>query len=167
MSRRPASRLACAALLAALATGASAATAEDFEFDVPVQLSKLDAAFTQGKVLCEVRGVTRDAATGEQTGNLNAVIGSGEASFAIAQGAYNGPVTVRFNANRPKNQPSDGRSWSCALVLIAGNLSQPLCVRDAATGMSTGRPAPDWMKLDDRTVRGCVQGTISRPAGPK
>jgi hypothetical protein len=159
------SLLARAALSAVLGAGASAATAEDFEFDVPVQLSKLDPAFTQGKVLCEVRGVTRDTATGAGTGQLNAVIGSGETSFAIAQGAFNGPVTVKFNANRPKNEPSDGRSWRCSLTLIAGNLSQGLCVVDAATGASAGRPAPDWMKLDDKTVKACAQGTIPKPQG--
>lgn len=155
------------ALSAVLGAGASAATAEDFEFDVPVQLSKLDPAFTQGKVTCEVHGITHDSATGWETrpGQLNAVIGSGETSFAIARGAFNTPVTVKFNANRPKNEPSDGRSWRCSLVLIAGNLSQSLCVRDASTGVSTGRPAPDWMKLDDKTVKGCAQGDISRPPG--
>jgi hypothetical protein len=164
---RLSSLLARATLSAVFAASASAATAEDFELDVPVQLSKLDPAFTQGKVTCEVHGITHDSGTGWETrpGPLNAVIGSGETSFAIAQGGFNGPVAVKFNANRPKNEPSDGRSWRCSLVLIAGNLSQSLCVRDASTGVSTGRPAPDWMKLDDKTVKGCAQGDIPRPPG--
>ena len=78
--------------------GASATFAENFEFDVPVQLSKLDPAFTQGKVTCKVRGMSHDATTGLATGRANAVIGSGETSFAITQGAFNGPVSVKFNA---------------------------------------------------------------------
>jgi len=157
-----------AAISALLGAGASSAMAEDFEFDVPVQLSKLDAAFTQGKVTCEVRGTTHDTTTGAgDLPQLNAVIGSGETSFGIVQGAFGGTVTVKFNANRPKNRPSDGRSWRCSLVLIAGNVSQSLCVRDATTGVPTGRPAPDWMKLSDKTVKGCAQGTISPSSGPR
>ncbi len=151
------------ALAAVLGAGASAAMAEDFEFDVPVQLSKLDAAFTQGKVFCEVRGVNRDMGSG--SGRADTVIGSGETTFAIAQGAFNGPVTVKFNANRPKNEPSDGRSWRCSLTLIAGNLSQGLCVVDVLTGASAGRAAPEWMKLDDKTIKACAQGTIPKPQG--
>jgi hypothetical protein len=159
------SLLARAALSALLGAGASAATAEDFEFDVPVQLSKLDPAFTQGKVACEVRGMSHDAATGLPTGQANAVIASGETSFAIAEGAYGGPVSVKFNANRPKYQPSDGRSWQCSLVLIAGNLSQSLCTVDVRPEESTGKPAPAWMKLDQKTVKGCAQGNIPKPPG--
>ena len=164
---RLSSLLARVALSAVLGAGASSAVAEDFEFDVPVQLSKLDAAFTQGKVTCEVRGMGHDAATGQPTGQANAVIGSGETAFAIAQGAFNGPVGVKFNANRPKYQPSDGRSWQCSLVLIAGNLTQSLCVADIGSEMSTGKPAPAWMKLDQKTVRGCAKGVITPPSGPK
>jgi hypothetical protein len=161
MSRVP-SPLVRLSLAAAFAAAAVPAAAEDFEFDVPVQLAKLDPAFTQGKVSCEVRGVVRDVATGQVSG-VNGVVGSGEAAFAISQGAYNGTVPVRFNANRPKNQPTDARSWRCSLTLVAGSLSQSLCSVDVATGMASGRPAPDWMKLDDRTVKGCAQGTITPP----
>ena len=150
------------ALSAVLGAGASAATAEDFEFDVPVQLSKLDPAFTQRKVTCEVR---HDATMAFPTAGANAVIGSGETSFAIAQGAFNGPVSVKFNANRPKYQPSDGRSWQCSLVLIAGNLSQSLCTGDVRSEESAGPPTPAWMKLDRRTVKGCAQGNIPKPPG--
>jgi len=162
---RISSLLARVALSAALGAGASAAMAEDFEFDVPVQLSKLDAAFTQGKVTCEVHGMSHDPATGHPTGQANAVVGSGETSFAIAQGAYGGPVSVKFNANRPKYQPSDGRSWQCSLVLIAGNLSQSLCTTAVGPEEPTGRPAPAWMKLDQKTVKGCAQGNIPKPPG--
>jgi hypothetical protein len=164
---RLSSLLARATLSAVFAASASAATAEDFELDVPVQLSKLDPAFTQGKVTCEVHGITHDSGTGWETrpGPLNAVIGSGETSFAIAQGGFNGPVAVKFNANRPKNEPSDGRSWRCSLVLIAGNLSQSLCTGGFRSEDSSGPPTPAWMKLDRRTVKGCAQGNIPKPPG--
>jgi hypothetical protein len=161
MSRVP-SLLVRLSLAAALASAAFPAAAEDFEFDVPVQLAKLDAAFTQGKVSCEVRGLSRDAVTGQVAGT-NALVGSGEASFAISQGAYNATVPVRFNANRPKNEPADGRRWKCSLTLVAGALSQSICNIDVVTGMQTGRPAPDWMKLDEKTIKGCAQGTITPP----
>jgi hypothetical protein len=162
MSRVP-SLLARLSLAAAFASASLPAAAADFEFAVPVQLSKLDPAFTQGKVACEVRGMNHDAVTGLPTGQANALIGSGETTFAIAQGAFNGPVSVSFNANRPKSQPSDGRSWKCGLVLVAGNLSQSICYVDTVTGLPTGRAAPDWMKLDEKTIRGCAQGTIIAP----
>jgi hypothetical protein len=42
--------------------------------------------------------MSHDATTGLATGRANAVIGSGETSFAITQGAFNDPVSVKFNA---------------------------------------------------------------------
>lgn len=132
----------------------SPSRAEDFEFSIPVQLSKLDAAFTQGKVLCDVRGRT---ATGAR-----AVIGAGEAAFPIAQGGYNGTVVVKFDAKRPEFQPSQGDQYRCILHLIgAGGVDGPLCVLDALTGQQTGA-VPEWLNLDGKNLKGCAVGNLPR-----
>lgn len=151
-------RLSISLAALSLALLASPLVAEDFEFDVPVQLSKLDSAFTQGKVSCEVKGLAHDAATGQVSGNKG-IVGSGATTFAIARGAYDGTVSVKFNANRPISQPTDGRSYSCALFLIAGSNIQTLCYADALTGQSTGRPPPGWMKLAPG-VKGCANASL-------
>lgn len=166
---RISSLLGRAALAALLGAGAAVATAEDFEFSVPVQLSKLDGAFTQGKVQCEVFGVGQrvGAGAGQVTNTVNVFLGWGEASFPIAQGNFNDTVVVRFNANRPAI-PSDARSWWCSLGLTSGALTNPLCTQApaAGSGMVVGKPAPAWMKLDAKTLKACAHGTIS-PPGPK
>ena len=56
--RQEVKRLLLSAAAVSLVFVASPSRAEDFEFSVPVQLAKLDPAFTQGKVLCDVRGRT-------------------------------------------------------------------------------------------------------------
>jgi hypothetical protein len=144
---------------------ASSLRAEDFEFDVPVQLSKLDSAFTQGKVSCEVRGLSRDAATGQATGS-HGLVGSGASTFPISRGSYDGTVSVRFNANRPISQPTDGRKYVCSLSLIAGSNSGSLCSIDVVTLMQTGRAGQPWMKLVPESIKGCAVGNLPGvPAG--
>lgn len=62
------------------------ATAEDFEFEVPVKVSKLDATFTQGKVSCSVYGPTQIDSVGvarvpSSKEGVYGVIGSGEGAY--------------------------------------------------------------------------------------
>jgi hypothetical protein len=146
------------ALWVTFAAGARVASGEDFEFEVPVQLSKIDSAFTQGKVHCEVRGNGRDAA-GHLTGG-NVLVASGDGTFALTQGAFNGTVSVRFNAGRPQHEPADGRNWNCGLSLVSAGGSVGACIADSVTGQTTGR-VPEILKLDPKTVKACAQGTIS------
>jgi len=146
------------ALGAALAAGAGVASAEDFEFEVPVQLSKIDSAFTQGKVTCQVRGVGRDG-NGQATG-VNAMIASGDSTFALSQGGFNGAVSVRFNAGRPQHEPADARTWSCGLSLVSAGGAVSACIVDTMSGQATGR-LPEILKLDPKSVKACAQGTIS------
>lgn len=139
------------------------APAEDFEFEVPVQLAKLDPAFTQGRVSCVVRGIGgTGAATNRET--ANASIGSGSTTFAIAQGGFSGSVSVKFNANRPEHEPANARAWSCVLSLVAPSGSERLCPDDSssATNRSKGQ-LPAFLNLDPASVKGCTQGTIAPP----
>lgn len=162
---RISSLLGRAALAAFLASGAAVATAEDFEFSVPVQLSNLDGAFTQVRVECEVFGVAQRGAAGSGQVAANAYLGWGAASLPIAQGKLNDTVVVKFNVPRP-SLPSDGRSWRCSLTLISnGRDYYPLCTEGAAagSGMAVGKPLQAWMKLDEKALRACVHGTISPP----
>jgi hypothetical protein len=156
--RRIAPPFARLALGAALAAGAQAAFAEDFEFEVPVQLSKIDSAFTQGKVTCQVRGIGRDG--GGQATSPNALVASGDATFALVQGGFNGAVSVRFNAGRPQHEPQDGRTWNCALSLVSAGGAVSACSMDLMSGQATGR-VPEILKLDPKTVKACAQGTIT------
>lgn len=120
-------RLALAALLVAAGLRA---TAEDFELEVRVKVAKLDATFTQGKVSCSVYGPTQNNAPGEFRSPQNdvyGVVGSGESTFPISRGAYEGPVVVRFWANR-LSQPTDARDYSCSLSLVSRNSVTRLCV---------------------------------------
>lgn len=142
------------------------ATAEDFEFSVPVQLSNLDAVFTKGKVECDVKGIVHGVAPGAgQVGNsANAYLGYGESSFAIAQGKFDDTVVVKFNVPRP-TLPSDGRSWRCSLSLISAGRDYRLCLDAPATGsgMPVGIPLQAWMKLDSKALKACIHGTIAPP----
>ena len=148
-------RFLLSATAASLVLVASPSRAADFEFSVPVELSKLDTAFTQGKVLCDVRG-----RTGEAGGR--AVIGAGEAAFAISQGAYKGTVVVKFDAKRPEFQPSQADQYRCILHLIgAGGVDGALCTLDPLTGQKTGR-APEWLKVDVRNLNGCAVASLPR-----
>jgi len=138
---------------------ASPSRAEDFEFSVPVQLAKLDPAFTQGKVLCDVRGRTGSPES-LPSANARAVIGAGETAFPIAQGAYNGTVVVKFDAKRPEFQPSQADQYRCILHLIgAGGVDGALCSLDALTGQPTGA-TPGWLNLSPKSFKGCVVGTL-------
>jgi hypothetical protein len=156
-------RLLLSASAVSLVLVASPSRAEDFEFAVPVQLSKLDSSFAQGKVTCEVRKGL-GAISGMATGREGVVIGSGEATFPITQGAYNGTVAVRFNAKRPEFQPAQGETYRCMLHLLgAGGLDGLLCSLDevprASGGQATGR-TPGWLKLDGKNLKGCVSGNL-------
>lgn len=149
-----------------LALGASLlaqprARAEDFEFEVPVQLAKLDPVFTQGKVSCQVTGLDRDAGGGGSVKSLNAVIASGSTTFALVQGGFSGNVSVKFDAERPRRQPADGRAWSCILSIVAPSGSEPLCLRDSFTGHASAPRLPAILNLDQKSVKGCTQGTIA------
>jgi hypothetical protein len=161
------SSLAIRAVFAALlGAGAPMATAEDFEFSVPVQLSKLDAMFTKGTVECRVQGVAHGGApgAGQATNAALYFLGWGEASFAIAQGKFNDTVVVKFNVPRP-SVPSDARAWQCMLSLTSAGRDYQLCLEAPATGSGrpVGIPLQAWMKLDDKALKACVQGTISQP----
>jgi len=149
-------RLLLSATAFSLVLVASPSLAEDFEFTVPVQLSKLDPAFAQGKVTCDVRGhSTMGTGAGGRT-----VIGSGEATFPITQGAYNGNVVVKFNAKRPEFQPAQGETYACMLHLLgAGGVDGLLCRVDPVMGVTPG-PIPEWLKLDGKNLKGCVSGNL-------
>lgn len=139
------------------------ALAEDFEFEIPVQLSKLDPAFTQGRVSCDVRGVGADGKASSRSVS-NVSIGSGSATFAIVQGGFNASVTVRINAARPEHEPTQARSWSCVLSLVAPSGSETLCLEDSASASNRTRGRlPEFLKLDPASVKGCTQGTIAPP----
>jgi hypothetical protein len=165
---RISSLLGRAALASLLGAGAVVATAEDFEFSVPVQLSKLDPALMQGTVECEVLGVGQhgNGGAGQASSTGSSFLGWGSTSFPIAQGKFNDTVLVKFNLNRP-TIPSDGRSWRCTLSLGSGGgtFPFPLCNEQpaAGSGMVTGKPIPAAMKLDQKTLKACVHGTISPP----
>jgi hypothetical protein len=109
-------------------------------------------------VHCQVRGIGRDSA-GHATGG-NVVVASGDGTFALTQGAFNGTVAVRFNAGRPQHNPADARAWDCGLSLVSAGGSVSACVVDVVTGEATGR-IPEILKLDPKTVRACAQGTIA------
>jgi hypothetical protein len=144
------------ALALTFVAGGHAASAEDFEFDVPVQISKIDSAFTQGSVRCDVVGMNR-AANGQLTGG-HAIIGSAATTFALEKGGYNQTVNVKVNANRPQHEPTDARSWSCGLVFIAPSGPVVACVVDVSTGLPIGR-LPAILGLDPKS-KVCTQGLI-------
>lgn len=161
---KPASLASRLALVATLVAGAHAATGEDFEFEVPLEVSKMDTAFTQGLVHCDVIGIGGHAGTG-QAGTLRTVIGSGNSTpFALAQGGFKGTVNVRLNANRPQHQPTEARFWSCGLVFVAPSGNVSACVMDPLTGQTTGR-LPAILGLDSKSAKVCLFGTISPPGG--
>lgn len=147
--------------LSGLLAAAFPALAEDFEFEVPVQLSKLDPVFTEGRVSCHVVGVDRESPTTSK--RANAPIASGSASFALVQGAFNGTVSVKFDADRPRRQPADARAWTCLLAVVAPSGSEPLCFRDSTTGMAVPGKFSPVLNLDPQSVKGCTQGTIASP----
>ncbi|MGA7990314.1 MAG: hypothetical protein WCC53_02670 [Thermoanaerobaculia bacterium] len=144
------------ALVAALAAAAHAARGEDFEFEVPVQISKIDTAFTQASVRCDVIGMNRTA-NGQLTGG-HAIIGSASTTFALDKGGYNLPVNVKVNANRPQHEPTDARSWNCGLVFIAPSGPVVACAVDLSTGLPIGR-LPAILGLDPKS-KVCTQGQI-------
>lgn len=164
---RDAARLAARlALAGALAAGTLTALAEDFEFEVPVQLAKIDPIFTQGKVRCAADGIDRE--NPGVKGNP-AVIGSGSATFSLSQGGFDGTVSVKFNAERPRRLPADARAWRCALSLVGPSGSESLCIDasdKAAAGTnrtSRSNPLPAFLNIDESSLKACAQGTIAPP----
>ncbi|MCM3874905.1 MAG: hypothetical protein NEA02_00650 [Thermoanaerobaculia bacterium] len=138
------------------------APAEDFEFEVPVQLSKIDPVFTQGKVSCQVLGIDRDGAARSSSKDLTSIAGA-STTFALVQGGFSGTVSVKFDAERPRRQPTDARTWSCVLFLVAPSGSEALCLSDPATGRSKTRQLPALLNLDPASVKGCTGGTLPVP----
>lgn len=154
------------ALAIMLGAGACAAWAEDFEFEIPVQVSKMDSAFTQVAVHCSVFGVGRDP-SGQITGGRTTLIGGGGASNPLVGGGFNGTLSVRFNANRPQHQPTDARIWNCGLEFAAPGGTVSACVMDVATGQTTGR-VPAILGLDGKGgQKVCLFGMISGSPGQK
>lgn len=159
--RRALVRLAIAALL--LAPGLRA-PAEDFEFAVPVSVSKLDASFVQGKVSCKVYGPTRLDSVAEsrsQGGGTYGVIGSGESTFPISRGAYEGTVGVKFFASR-SGEAAGAQDYSCALSLLTGNSVTTFCV------INVGVKQISSLALNPQKIaasHGCTTGRV--PLSPK
>ena len=81
----------CAASLLATA----AARAEDFTFTVPVAVRDLPSAVYGGGVRCEVFKHVPPPAPGDPGARSPS---TGAQSFALSHGAFQGNVTVRFNA---------------------------------------------------------------------
>ena len=144
-------------LSAALAAAPLAALAEDFEFEVPVQLSKIDPAFAQGKVQCRAEGIDREDPRAK---GIAATIGGGSATFSLTQGGFDGTVVVRFSADRPRRQPGDARAWRCGLSLVGTNGTEKLCIDPA--DRSAGK-LPAFLNIDAASLKACAEGTIPQP----
>lgn len=79
--------------------------AEDFTFNVPVELKNLPATITKGYVQCLVYNA--DNSYG---------IGGTNYYFDIVAGNYVNTVVVKFNAD-PGRDPKKAAGWGCALFL--------------------------------------------------
>lgn len=145
--------------VALVATPPRHARAEDFEFEVPVELSNIDPQVTQARVECTTFGFE---GTGMQRRMV--FVGSGITTFALKNGAYKDAVSVRFNADRSRAQPSAARTWVCTMDLFLAGTPHSLCLLDHVTG--TGTPQnPPLLKLDVKNIKGCTRGSIAPPPG--
>jgi hypothetical protein len=135
------------------------ALAEDFEFEVPVELSNIDPRVTQARVECTAFGFE---GTGQQ--RRMTFVGSGITTFALQNGSYKDKVSVKFNADRTRNQPSAARTWTCTMDLILAGTPHSLCVLDHVTGQGTSQNPP-LLKLDVKSIKGCTRGSIAPPPG--
>ena len=79
--------------------------AEDFTFNVPVELKNLPPTITMGRLECLV-----------STADNSASIGVTDFDFAIVAGNYSNTVVIKFNAI-PGRDPKKAAQWGCALFL--------------------------------------------------
>ncbi|HTS01599.1 MAG TPA: hypothetical protein VMN04_03690, partial [Thermoanaerobaculia bacterium] len=142
----------------ALVAVAGAAAAEDFEFDVPVELSKIEPGVTQGRIDCSVYGY----GFGDRRDLTNVLFGGGSTTFALKDGSFKSTVSVKFNVDRTLHNPIDAGHWVCILNLLSLSASHPFCSVDTATGQMRPRP-PAGLTLENQSIKGCTQGDLARP----
>jgi len=135
------------------------AAAEDFEFDVPVELSKFDSSLPQGRVECNVYGP--NTAGARSLGLVS--YGGGSATFALKDGSFKGNVSVKFNVDRTLHDPAWAHSWTCVLNLISLSATHPLCAIDPATAKPTVWTPSSEFPIDYKTVKGCAFGSMKGP----
>lgn len=112
-------RFAAAALFAAT----SVAGAADFTFNVPVSLKSITPENATGVLNCTVYNVVPPAAVGTVPPGAN-YIGSGNKSFTLTKGAYEGTITIAANAAAGKT-PADAKGYICALGVGGFNCNAP------------------------------------------
>ena len=143
---------------AAMGLFASAASAADFTFDVPLRLQNVPSVNT-ARISCVVY---RSALGTVETGPNR--IGRADVDIPISGGAYDGNVTVEVD-NSGIIPSSEARSYSCYIYALGtsrtgttygasyGNFR---AVYDVATGHTLDRLVP--------VVRGSIPRPVSGPA---
>ena len=115
-------RALAAAVLATSLASMRAAHADDFTFNVPVELHALPSSLTNstgpggqsagnGSVRCSALSVVPAPAPAAPGGDI---IGYGSASFPLTNGSYQGTVTVHFNTAAGK-QLQNAKGYQCVL----------------------------------------------------
>ncbi len=133
--------------LTALAFGVSGiATAEDFTFTVPVEITNLPPEINYGTAYCEL--IIREPGRGTRTaGN----VGRG---FRISGGAYRGDVTVAVNA-APGVEPGSVTHYKCFLELTGTLRGTPVSYNFRDEGFTLPLPLAAGAPFTPR-----VEGTI-------
>jgi hypothetical protein len=86
--------------------------AEDFTYNVPVEINNLHPDLKVGQISCSLINKTSE------------MIGKGSANFDIVNGNYSGTVVVKFNTSIPSNNVN-AYKWACALYLSKNYLPTP------------------------------------------
>jgi hypothetical protein len=123
---------------AALFASASAASAADFTFNVPVSLKSISPPDVAGYVYCQVYSTVPPPGLGNIPAG-SASMGAGSTPFTLAKGGYAGTVAVAVDVSAGKD-PANARGYICHLMLggqrcVVSPDSQP-CRGAAAAGNS-------------------------------
>ena len=129
--------------------------AEDFTFNVPVQLYNLDPKITTARIFCRVSGL--GTKSGKQSGPPPTItFGSGYKEFSIVNGTYVGSIVIKFNVASGLN-PADAHNWMCQLFFhnAGAATSNPSSTKTGSTYASGNDNrlefdhTPEWQPADN------------------
>lgn len=123
---------------AALFAFASAASAADFTFNVPLSLKSISPGDVAGNIYCQVYSTVPPPGLGVIPAG-SASMGAGSTPITLSKGGYAGTVAVAVDVN-PGKDPANARGYICHLMLggqrcVVSPDSQP-CRGTAAAGNS-------------------------------
>jgi hypothetical protein len=130
--------------------------AEDFTFNVPVQLYNLDPKITTARIYCRVSGL--GTKSGKQSGPPPTItFGSGYKEFSIVNGTYVGSIVIKFNVASGLN-PADAHNWMCQLFFHNAGATKTSSTSSTTIGSThaSGNDhrlefdhMPDWQPADN------------------